>query len=203
MNVPVVARRTFEELKNQAVFVKIVHFVVERLMKITNTYKRADFIHNLVDEYNAEVFSHPLVMQLSPCKRGCTACCHTQVSVTNDEAELLVKRIKSGVNIDRERLKIQMEAGANGDAYFNIPYDDRKCIFLDDQGACAVYEDRPSVCRTNVVLGSPEQCDTSKAILPTRLVRTLNSDMVIYGSFFCAKSSGTLPYMVGKHLLED
>lgn len=200
MNVPAVAQKTFEELRNRAEFLKIVHIVVKRLKKISNQYKRADFIHELVDQYNAVVFSHPLVMQLSPCKRGCTACCHTQVSVTDDEAELLVKRIKSGVSIDQERLKLQMQAGSDDEAFFKIAYNDRKCIFLDEQGACTVYEDRPSVCRTNSVLGTSDQCDTSKEILPTRLVKTPQSDLVIYGSFFYAKSSGTLPYMVGKLL---
>lgn len=200
MNVPAIARRSFEELKSQSEFVKIVHHVIDRLKKIPNKYKRADYIHELVEEYNQEVFAHPLVMQFSPCKRGCTACCHTQVSVTDDEAELLVKRIKSGVKVDQDRLKLQMAAGDDGDAYYKISYGDRKCIFLDDEGGCSVYEDRPSVCRTNSVLGSADQCDTSEGIKPTRLVRTSKADMVIYGSFYFSKSSGTLPHMIGKLL---
>lgn len=200
MNVPAIARRSFEELKSQNEFVSIVHHVIDRLKKITNKYKRADYIHELVDEYNKEVFSHPLVMQFSPCKRGCTACCHTQVSVTEDEAELLVKRIKSGVVVDQDRLKLQMAAKDDGEAYFKISYEDRKCIFLDEQGGCRVYDDRPSVCRTNSVLGTPDQCDTSVEVRPTRLVRTSKADMVIYGSFYFSESSGTLPHMIGKAL---
>lgn len=200
MNVPFIARKSFEEMKSQHEFVSIVHHIVDRLKKMTNKYKRAEYIHDLVDKYNQEVFTHPLVMQFSPCKRGCTACCHTQVSVTEDEAELLVKRIKSGVSIDHDRLKLQREAGNDGEVYFKIPYQDRQCVFLDDQGGCKVYEDRPSVCRTNAVLGSAEQCDTSQEIRPTRLVRTPQADMVIYGSFYIAKSSGSLPFMVGKLL---
>lgn len=200
MNVPAIARKTFEELKSQTEFVKIVHHVVDRLKTFTNKYKRAQYVHDLVDEYNKDVFSHPLVMQFSPCKRGCTACCHTQVSVTDDEAELLVKRIKSGVKVDQDRIKLQMQAKDDAELFYKIPYNDRRCIFLDQDGGCTVYEDRPSVCRTNAVIGESSQCDTSLTIQPTRLIKTPKSDMVIYASFFHAKESGSLPHMVGKSL---
>lgn len=200
MNVPAIAKKTFEELKEQSEFVKIVHHVVDRLKSFTNRYQRAQFVHELVDEYNKEVFAHPLVMQFSPCKRGCSACCHTQVSVTDDEAELLVKRIKSGVSVDMDRLKLQMQAKDDSEAYYKISFQDRRCIFLDENGGCTVYEDRPSVCRTNAVIGESNQCDTSLKVQPTRLIKTPKSDMVIYGSFFYAKESGTLPHMVGKSL---
>lgn len=203
MNVPAIAKKTFDELHNQVEFITIVRSVLDGLKKIADKYKRAQFIHGLVDEYNEEVFSHPLVKQFSPCKMGCTGCCHTQVSVTDDEAELLVKRIREGISIDENLLKLQMMAKNETADFFQIPYEQRKCIFLDGEGACKVYDDRPSVCRTNAVLGSAEQCDTTHEIQKTVLVRTPKSDMVIYASYYHSKSSGTLPYMVGKILEEE
>jgi Fe-S-cluster containining protein len=200
MNVPAIARKTFEELKDQLEYSSIVNTVVDKLSTILSSLDRARYVHQTVDEYNKEVFSHPLVMQFSPCKVGCDACCHTQVSVTADEAELLVQKINSGLDIPIERLRKQMSAGNDSSLYFNIPYFDRRCVFLSEEGSCRVYEDRPSVCRSNAVLGDADQCDTSEAIKPTRLIRTPKSDMVTYASFLQAKESGALPFLLGSKL---
>lgn len=202
MNVPAIARKTFEELRNQNDFMAIVHSVLDHLRKISSPIQRAELVHKEVDTFNHEVFAHPLVEKFSPCKMGCDGCCHTQVSVTDDEAALLVSKINEGVSFSQERLDIQMQAENNSDTYYQIKYADRRCIFLDEKGACNVYEDRPSVCRTNAVLGEASQCDTSVSIKPTRLIRTPKSDMAIYASFLFSKSSGTLPFMVAKALKE-
>lgn len=201
MNVPAIAKKSFDELQTRPEFLSIVKKMLKRLKKISSSLERARLIHKSIEEYNQEVFSHPLVKELSPCKLGCSACCHTQVSVTSDEAELLAMHINNGLEIDREKLKSLMLAGNDDDKYFAIPYQDRACIFLDSKGACRVYADRPAVCRTNAVLGPASQCDTSTTIQPTRLIRTPKSDMVTYASFMFAKTSGSLPHMVGKVLL--
>ena len=204
MNVPAIAKKTFEELRDKAEYMAIIHFVTDSLKKLSSAFQRVDLVHQIVDEFNRGPFSHPLVKQMSPCKLGCSACCHTQVSVTDDEADLLVEKIKNGLDIDYDRLRVQFAAKNDGTAYFQIKYEDRKCIFLDENGGCKVYADRPSVCRTNVVLGNADQCNTSQGIRPTRLVRTPQADMAIYASFLFARSSGALPFMIGKRLdLED
>lgn len=200
MNVPAIAKRSFDELQGKSEYSTIVNFVLHRLSKLSDKLKRARFIHKIIDEYNEEIFSHPIVKQLSPCSKGCTACCHTQVSVTEDEAELLAHLIKSGVNIDLERFKIQMNAKDDSRAFYSIKYEDRRCVFLGQDGSCEVYEDRPSVCRTNAVLGEASQCDTKDSIGPTRLIKTPKADMAIYASYLYSKSSGSLAHMVGKIL---
>lgn len=200
MNVPSIAKKTFEELKNQSQFMEVVRSVLDQLKKIQAKTDKARYVHQVVDEYNKEIFAHPLVQKFSPCKLNCTGCCHTQVSVTEDEAELLAKHIENGTKINLDRLKIQMSAGNDSEAYFKLKYEDRQCVFLSDEGACNVYEDRPSVCRTNAVLGSADQCDTSVSVQKTLLVKTPFSDLAIYASFYHAKESGTLPYMLGKIL---
>jgi uncharacterized protein len=202
MNVPAVAKRSFEELRNHPDYTSIINYIVSALKKINSSLDRARYVHQAVDSYNDEVFSHPLVKQLSPCKKGCNACCHTQVSVTQDEAELLVLRIQEGVAVDLERLKIQTEPKNDGNDYYKIPYQDRRCIFLGADGACTVYEDRPSVCRTNAVLSEASLCDTSNGIKPIRLIKTSKSDMVIYASYLATSDSGTLPFMISKILVK-
>lgn len=203
MNVPAVAKKTYEELKDQEETKSLLTLVLENLRKLTQPFKRAQFVHELVDGLNTEIFEHPLVKQMSPCKEGCTGCCHTQVSVTEDEAILLANHVSGGLEIDVNRLALQAQAGNDTTAYYNLTYAERKCVFLSEEGSCRVYQDRPSVCRTNAVLGEATQCDTSHSVQATRLVRTPKSDLVIYASFLDAHSSGALPKMLGEALGEN
>lgn len=198
MNVPAVAQRTFEESRDNPELIGIVNLTLEALQKLSTPDQRTELVHSLIDEFNSEVFSHPLVQKFSPCKKGCDGCCHTQVSVTEDEAIVLAKHIAGGLPIALDRLSAQMETKNNSEEFFKLKYADRKCIFLDGEGACRVYEDRPSVCRTNSVLGSPEQCDTSVELKPVRLVKTPHSDMIIYAQFLFSNKNGSLPNMVGE-----
>lgn len=202
MNVPAIAKSTFELLKNQPEFLKITETMILHLNKIKNTLERARFLHNVIDEYNTKVFSHPILKELMPCKSGCSGCCHTQVSVTEDEAELLAHNILNGIEIDYKSLEEQAKVGNDASAFYAIPYNHRRCVFLDDQGACKVYKDRPSVCRTNAVVGDAAQCDTSVNVEggALRLVKTQESDMAIVAAFAVARSSGTLPLMLSKVL---
>jgi len=200
MNVPAIARKSFEQLRHQAEFNCIVNFVLDQLSKVFKPHQRARFIHKLIDEYNEEVFAHPLVKQLSPCKIGCSACCHTQVSVTEDEAELLSQKISAGLVIDNRLLKLQSETLDDSSAFFKMKYEDRKCIFLDEAGACRVYDDRPSVCRTNAVLGEADQCGTSDSIKPIRLINTHKADMVIYAAYLHSQKSGSLAHMISQKI---
>jgi Fe-S-cluster containining protein len=198
MNVPAIAKSTFELLRNQSEFLKITETMILHLNKIKNSLERARFLHNVVDEYNNKIFSHPIVKELMPCKSGCSGCCHTQVSVTEDEAELLAHNISNGVEIDYNSLEKQAKAGNEASAFFAIPYNERRCVFLDDKGACKVYKDRPSVCRTNAVIGDAAQCDTSSNASggALRLVKTQEADMAIVGAYAVASNSGTLPVML-------
>jgi Fe-S-cluster containining protein len=203
MNVPAIAQKTFELLKNQPEFLSISRFVVEHVQKIKNSLEKARFVHNVIDELNKEVFAHPILQELVPCKSGCTACCHTQVSVTKEEAELLNEHLENGLVIDLDLLSKQAQAGNYSQDFFSLSYNERKCVFLGENGACRVYQNRPSVCRTNAVVGEASQCDTRKN--PSgelRLVKTQKADMAIYGFFAISSESGTLPSMLAKILSE-
>lgn len=203
MKVPAIAQKTFEDLCHRPELLAISDFVLRKLKKITNPIKRAKYIHRAIDEFNEEVFAHPLVKNLSPCKLGCTACCHTQVSVTEDEASLLAKKIQGPLTIDLIRLQKQAAAGNDAAAFYKLSYEDRKCVFLDDVGGCQVYADRPSVCRTNAVLGEAQQCDTTQGQQQLRLVKTSKSDMVIYAFYRFSRHNGALAAMVAEQLRSD
>jgi Fe-S-cluster containining protein len=200
MNVPAIAQKTFVELKNRVEALELVQFVLKKLQKNHDPIKRARYIHRLVDEVNEYINNDPKIRVLSPCTTGCAACCHTQVSVTQDEAELLASHIREGKTLNMDRLAVQMAAKNSAAAWYALSHEERKCVFLNDQNMCSAYEDRPSVCRTNAVIGDASQCDTTNGVGPTRLVKTPEADLVIYASYFYSSEGGTLPYMLAKAL---
>ena len=63
------------------------------------------------------------------CRRGCSACCVDDISVFAIEAERI-----------RANNKELLAQGA--------PHPPGACAFLDAEGACRIYADRPYVCRT-------------------------------------------------------
>ncbi len=203
MRVPAIAKKTFDELCSRPEFLVITQLVLEELSKISSPLLRAKFIHKTVDELNEEVFSHPLVKDLSPCGVGCSACCHTQVSVTAEEALLLTQKIVNGITIDPVLLMKQAATGDESDKDFKkLSYEDKKCVFLDEKGSCRVYDDRPSVCRTNSVLGDASQCVPTESPQRLRLVKTQQADMAIYASFLFSEDAGSMSVMLQKYLEE-
>ena len=63
------------------------------------------------------------------CKPGCSACCVDDITVWEAEADLI-----------RKRHAALLRDGA--------PHAAGACAFLDDEGACRIYDSRPYVCRT-------------------------------------------------------
>ena len=63
------------------------------------------------------------------CRRGCISCCVDGITVFQVEADQIVRH-------HRELLESATPAPVG------------RCAFLDDEGACRIYEQRPYVCRT-------------------------------------------------------
>ncbi len=201
MNYPTVAAQSFNKWKHDLYFRKIVKIVGVKLKKMKNSIKRARYVYREVDEKMEELFEDSSVKKLVKCGRGCHACCHTQVSVTQDEAKLLAQYIAEGVTIDWDRLAAQVEAKDSARAFYTIPFSQRKCIFLGDEGECRVYQDRPSVCRTNYVVSDPRLCSTAGGLeFKVQLLKTYQADMVVYAAFKNAKRAGVLPSMIWREL---
>jgi Fe-S-cluster containining protein len=197
MNFPAIAKQTYDRLRSHEAFSFITDQLIAELKEIKNAIMRARHFHKRVDELTTDIFSHPIVQNLKGCKKGCSGCCHTEVSVTDDEAELLSHRIKSGIKIDYVRLHTQKQAIKNGQNFYSIPYQMRACIFLSEEGHCKVYNDRPAVCRTNAVLGKSEQCSTVDGKVQVQtLIKTEEADMAIIGAFLVSNKSGVLGDMV-------
>src|SRR5690606_37105821 len=153
----------------------------EQLLKTSDPVRRAEIVHELVDHFNKPVFENETVQKMSPCRQGCAHCCHNEVSVTEDEINLILQKV--GVKIDLAKLEKKKEN------FTNLSYEERGCVFLDKDDSCIIYSFRPSVCRTNAVIGNSDQCIEGTNL---RLVNTFQSDMVIYAHFLFSKKSGNL-----------
>ena len=94
---------------------------------------------------------YTFVAKFTPCKKGCSLCCHNEVSVSLLEAEYIEKHtgIKQSFNLDIK------------------DFPGTPCPFLNN-GACSIYEHRPFVCRRHVALfDDPRWCQYD---LPTHYV---------------------------------
>jgi Fe-S-cluster containining protein len=92
------------------------------------------------------------------CVKGCQNCCKVPVHITAPEAKLLVETAKrEGIEIDMDRLHVQARAG--DDEWYDLPDEQRRCVFLDETGACRVYAERPMSCRKHFVMSSSDLCD--------------------------------------------
>jgi Fe-S-cluster containining protein len=199
MNLPAVAVRTFNTFKSDSGFRKLLKQMSRRLLKLRDPLKRASYIHSKIDEEVEKLFEDKAVKDLVSCKQGCSACCHTQVAVTEDEALLLVNSIDNGLKIDWVKLFVQAKAGNSSKDFFDLPYKMRSCIFQDKEGSCTVYENRPSVCRANFVVSNPELCVVDKGEKSSvKLLNTFGADSWIYSFFTSSRRNGALPYMVKK-----
>ncbi len=74
------------------------------------------------------------------CRRGCDGCCRLRRTAVGVEIDALRKHLDANPGL-RARLtprRTHPEVSAG-----------RRCLFLDDDGSCAVYEARPLICRTH------------------------------------------------------
>jgi hypothetical protein len=84
-------------------------------------------LHGEVDEaVSVLAFRHAKRLR---CRRGCCDCCADGLTVFEIEAERIRRNHASLLESD-------------------LPHAEGACAFLDDEGACRIYEDRPYVCRT-------------------------------------------------------
>jgi Fe-S-cluster containining protein len=103
------------------------------------------------------------------CKKGCSACCHMEVEVTNYEAEILKEVVVAGYKINRERLQAQSKRGLQDKAWREgMRNSNNPCVFLDDEGSCGIYENRPVMCRRHSVTSPAKNCETLDATIVIR-----------------------------------
>lgn len=87
-------------------------------------------IYRLVDEISK------IRMPFVACGKGCSSCCHMNVTITLEEAAQLSKAA--------DRKMANLAATVDHDP---AEFAGRACPFLDRKGLCSVYADRPLACR--------------------------------------------------------
>ena len=103
------------------------------------------------------------------CKKGCSACCHMEVEVTNYEAEILNEVVRNGYAIDRKRLQAQSQRTLQDKAWREgMRNSNNPCVFLDGEGSCGIYENRPVMCRRHSVTSPAKHCETLDATIVIR-----------------------------------
>ncbi|HXD05640.1 MAG TPA: YkgJ family cysteine cluster protein [Burkholderiaceae bacterium] len=130
------------------------------------------------------------------CRRGCSACCHLHVTITEPEAKLaLLEAADAGWQIDTERARLQAQAGSV-EAWGELRDEQRACIFLTPAGLCAIYQHRPGACRKYMVVSPPAECDSIRR--PGHKVAQLIAveAEVMFNAALDVFPSGTLPAMV-------
>ncbi len=203
MNLPAIAVRTYNLFKEEASYRKLLKYISKKLDKVSEPIKRSQYVHKKIDEEITALFEDKSVEKLTQCKKGCSACCHSQVAITEDEATELAQLIGEGKSINWTRLWVQAKAGNEMKNFMKLPYEMRACIFLNEAGECSVYDSRPSVCRTNYVISNPADCKAmggeTKSV---QLLNTYGADSWVFGFFSKNERNGTLPFMV-KQALEN
>jgi len=203
INYPEVAKQNSDQLIKDPEVKGLYSEIVTRLRSIVDIPRRVAKAHELIDNLIDSFFEKNRVAQNSvSCTPGCTGCCHSQVSVSKDEARVLADLIRDKkIIIDHTLLEIQKTAQNDYDKWYMLKYSDRRCIFLGQDNLCSVYEKRPAVCRTNFVFSHPSLCHTKEgAPRPVRLVKNDFADLNMIASYEVSGGGGSLPSMVAREL---
>lgn len=135
------------------------------------------------------------------CHKGCAACCHLEVQITGDDAEVLRESLNQGLKIDLERLQELSERKRNDPLWRAGVAPMNRCVFLSSENTCRNYENRPAVCRKVAVISPAEDCGTIGA---TPMPLLIPMAEIILSSALSLDDSrfGSLPTML-QHALDQ
>jgi len=137
----------------------------DELLQVPSGPARADHLHRMMDhELKATA-----ALEVS-CKKGCSGCCHYEVEVTKDEGELLALAVGHGIAIDMDRLAVQAARERKSPEWSKFWNPQNRCVFLGSDGACQIYDYRPSICRKHSVVTPASACTTAgEAVTPVQV----------------------------------
>lgn len=122
-----------------------------------NAESVSDAIHKAVDNSMQESIDES--EEKVTCGKGCSFCCYQQVDISDDEATLITEYTREiSLEIPYDKLEKQAEEKD----YKQLPFQEKKCVFLNEEDSCSIYEHRPSACRKLVSVSEPSLCDIEK-----------------------------------------
>ena len=178
----------------RAVIQSVFEKYTAKLLEFSPGVERGTALHQMMDrELKATA---PFAIS---CHKGCTGCCHYEVEITQNEAVILKNAVGGGLPIDHDRLSLQAERERQSPEWRRFGHRDNRCVFLGEDGACRVYDDRPSICRKHVVTTPVSACTTAgAAVAPVQVLLAeilLSAELSIEGTEF-----GSLAKMLLKSL---
>lgn len=139
-----------------------------KLREFAQGVQRANGLHRMLDASQKAIVGISIT-----CKRGCSGCCHYEIEITRDEAEVLGTLVRGGVDIDLSRLAKQAGRERKGPEWRDVLQADNRCVFLGTDGACRIYESRPAACRRLLVTTPAEACTTpGQPVAPIEVLTT-------------------------------
>lgn len=136
------------------------------------------------------------------CDKGCSHCCFIQVGASPREIDLIVSHMeKKNIGLNNESMIRLHEQSLIKDEkeYMMSMY--RRCVFLNDENRCSIYEVRPFACRNYFVYSEPEKCNTFTAEIGTKtLVHFSMNPLPILLTLVGEEGSSTLPKLLFKKL---
>lgn len=157
--------------------------------------ERATVTHELIEEQIA-LSSHIK----TTCQKGCGACCHLEVEISEDDADRLARSIlQQGIEIDEERLQAQATRERLDSQWAQGAVKSNRCVLLGDDNACRNYENRPAVCRKHSVVTPVSECETLGGNPVPRLI-PLNEIIISSAINQEGNQFGALPKMLAAAL---
>ena len=165
-----------------------------KLLEFEAGVPRAKAMHEMMEQA-MKTAAH---IRVSCCK-GCSGCCHYEVELTYDEAVLLAAIVQGGLTIDRSRLKQQSLRERRSPEWNTVPGEANRCVFLGPDGACKIYDERPSACRRLIVTSPPENCSMpGQPVEPVNITLAeilISASLSIKGTTYASISKMLLPLL--------
>lgn len=143
-----------------------------QLMRQIPPMRRTALLHELVDEAHSGDHGRPIT-----CSKGCSACCHIQAFITDDEARYILSKYPAE-HREISQWKRQAKWKDDPNAYCKHPLHESRCAFLKNN-ECSIYEFRPATCRNQLSVSDPKLCDTTKPGQQILYASAIRADLLI------------------------
>jgi len=154
-----------------------------KLLEFEPGLERGHALHQMMDHELKAASQYAI-----SCHKGCSGCCHYEVEITRNEAVVLQDAVQRGVLIDFKLLHLQAQRERRSPEWRRFGSADNRCVFLAENGACRVYDVRPSICRKHLVSTPAADCTTDGAtVSPIQVLLAeilLSAELSIDGNQF-------------------
>lgn len=198
----------FNNTKNMNIYDDITDFAMNKIFSlegqavlfVSKALELLGSIYKKVDE-GIEQFS-----AYAPCKKGCSTCCSLYLDCTAIEAENIRRYVienKTEEEIEKIKNKLtymkglltttprpyELDERELDDLYLTYASKHIPCMFLNDEGACSIYEVRPLSCRKFIVFSSADKCknNASEIIKPNVAPANIGSLTIDYLSMYTGR----------------